>query len=39
VDLTDEMPDLIVSKAGYQANLKMVSTQDEILGNLLDIVG
>jgi flagellar hook protein FlgE len=39
VDLTEEIPNLIIAKRGYQANLKTLQTQDEILGSLLDIVG
>lgn len=39
VDLTDEMTDLLTTKAGYQANLKVVSTRNDMLGSLLDIMG
>jgi flagellar basal-body rod protein FlgC len=39
VDLTEEIPNLMVTKRAYQANLKSVETQDEMLGSLLDIVG
>jgi len=39
VDLTEEIPDLMLTKRAYQANLKTLETQDEMLGSLLDIVG
>jgi flagellar hook protein FlgE len=29
----------MVTKRAYQANLKTLETQDEMLGSLLDIVG
>jgi flagellar basal-body rod protein FlgC len=39
VDLAEELPQTIVAKTGYEANLKMLKTQDEMLGSLLDIIG
>ena len=39
VDLTEEIPDLMMSKRAYQANLKVLETQDEMLGSLLDTIG
>ena len=39
VDLAEEIPDLMMTKRAYQANLKTLETQDEMLGSLLDIVG
>ena len=39
VDLAEEIPDLMVTKRAYQANLKTIETQDEMLGSLLDIIG
>jgi flagellar hook protein FlgE len=39
VDLAEELPQTIIAKTGYQANLKMLKAQDEMLGNLLDIMG
>ncbi len=39
VDLTEEIPDLMLTKRAYQANLKTIDTQEEMLGSLLDIVG
>ena len=39
VDLAEELPQTIIAKTGYQANLKMLKAQDEMLGSLLDIMG
>lgn len=39
VDLAEELPEMITTKAGYAANVKTVQTQDEMLGSLLDIIG
>jgi flagellar hook protein FlgE len=39
VDLTEELPQTIIAKTGYDANLKMLKTQDEMMGSLLDIIG
>jgi flagellar hook protein FlgE len=39
VDLAEEMPQTIIAKTGYDANLKMLKTQDEMMGSLLDIIG
>jgi flagellar basal-body rod protein FlgC len=39
VDLTEEIPEMVVAKNGYNANLKTVSTQHQALGALLDILG
>jgi len=39
VDLAEEIPDLMITKRAYQANLKTIETQDEMLGSLLDIIG
>ena len=37
VDLTEELPNLMLAKRFYQANLKVIKTEDEMLGSLLDI--
>lgn len=37
VELADEMTDLIIAKRGYEANLKSVKAQKEVLDSLLDI--
>ncbi len=39
VNLAEEIPDLMLTKRAYQANLKTIDTQEEMLGSLLDIVG
>lgn len=39
VDLAEEFTDMIGNKAGYDANLKTVKTQDEMLGSLFDMIG
>jgi flagellar hook protein FlgE len=39
VDLAEELPQTLIAKTGYSANLKMLKTQDEMLGSLLDIMG
>ena len=38
VDLTEEIPNLMIVKQGYEANLKTIQTQDKMLGSLLDII-
>jgi flagellar basal body rod protein FlgG len=39
VDAYREMGELIVAKNGYAANLRLIQTEDEMLGNVLDAVG
>ena len=39
VDLAEEIPDLMMAKRAYQANLKTLEIQDEMLGSLLDAIG
>ena len=39
VDLAEEMPQAIISQRGYEVNLKMIKTEDEMLGSLIDMVG
>ena len=39
VDLPEEVPQMMVTQHSYQANMKVIQTQDEILGNMLNIVG
>ena len=38
VDLAEEIPNLMIAQRGYEANIKAIQTQDEVLGSLLDIV-
>ncbi|HCC53892.1 MAG TPA: flagellar biosynthesis protein FlgC [Desulfobulbaceae bacterium] len=37
VELSEELPSMMLSRRFFQANLKTVQIQDEMLGNLLDI--
>ena len=37
VDITEEIVDQIVAKAAFKANIKVIKTNDELLGTILDI--
>ncbi len=37
VDLGEELPEMMLTSRFYQANIKMVQVEDEMLGTLLDI--
>ncbi len=37
VDLTREIPGLLVGQRGFETNLKVLQAQDEMLGALLDL--
>jgi flagellar basal-body rod protein FlgC len=39
VNLEEEIPDIIVTQRTYEANLKVLQTQNEMLGSVLDIMG
>ena len=39
VDLAEEFTEMITAKAGFSANLKTVTSQEKVLGSLLDILG
>ena len=39
VDLTEELPQMMISRRNFQANIKSIQIQDEMLGSLLDIKG
>jgi flagellar hook protein FlgE len=39
VDLTEELPQMMVVQHAYKANMKVIQTQDEILGTALNIMG
>ncbi len=39
VELTEELPNLMLSRRFFQANLKTIQAEDEMLGSLLDIKG
>ena len=38
VELTEEIPNLALSRRFFQANLKTVQTEDQMLGSLMDII-
>jgi len=39
VDLSEELPQMMIDRRALQANIKTIQTQDEMLGSLLDIKG
>lgn len=39
VDLAEEIPETITAQRGFQINLVTIKTQDEMLGNIIDMVG
>ena len=39
VSLEEEVPDMMVIQRTYEANLKVLQTQNDMLGTLLDITG
>jgi flagellar basal-body rod protein FlgC len=39
VNLEEEVPDMMVTQRSYEANLKVLQTQDKMSGTLLDIMG
>ena len=39
VELSEELPEMMISRRALQANVKTVRAQDEMLGYLLDIKG
>jgi len=39
VDLAEEIPQTILAQTGFEANLKMIKTEDEMMGTLLDVFG
>jgi flagellar hook protein FlgE len=39
VNLEEEIPEMIVTQRSYEANLKVLQTQDKMSGTLLDILG
>jgi flagellar basal-body rod protein FlgC len=38
VNLEEELPDLMVTRRTYEANLKVLQTHDKMLGTILDIL-
>jgi len=39
VDLAEEFPQMMVTQHAYEANMKVLQTQDRMLGTTLDILG
>lgn len=39
VELAGEFPRMMISRRGYEANIKALQLQNETLGSLLDIIG
>ena len=39
VELSEEIPQMLVNKRYFEANIKTIQAQDEMLGTLLDIKG
>lgn len=39
VDLAEEIPETIPTQRGYEANLTVIKTKDEMLGTVMDILG
>jgi len=39
VDLSEELPQMMLDRRALQANIKTIQAQDEMLGSLLDIKG
>lgn len=38
VDLTQEIPEMVAAKPLYQANLRLIQTQNEMLGSIVDLI-
>ncbi|MEX1330658.1 MAG: flagellar basal body rod C-terminal domain-containing protein [Desulfobacterales bacterium] len=39
VNLEEEIPEMMVTQRAYEANLKVLQTQNKMLGSVLDIMG
>lgn len=39
VELAGEFPQMMISRRGYEANIKALQARDETIGSLLDIIG
>jgi len=39
VELTEEIPAMIVAEHGYTANARVLRVQDEMSGSLIDVLG
>ena len=38
VDLTEDIPGMIIDQRGFEANLTVIKTREEMLGTVLDII-
>lgn len=38
VDLAEEFPQMMIAQRGYEANIKALKTQDEVLESVMDII-
>lgn len=38
VDLTEEMPQMMIAQRGYEANIKALKTQTDVLESIIDIL-
>ena len=39
VELAQEFPRMMISQRGYEANISVLKTQDDMIGTLLDMIG
>jgi flagellar hook protein FlgE len=39
VDLSEELPEMVITRTAHGANLKALKTQNDMMGSLLDIFG
>lgn len=37
--LNEEIPEMMIASKGYEANMKNIKVQDEMMGELMDMVG
>jgi flagellar basal-body rod protein FlgC len=38
VDLAEELPGMMIDQKGFEANLSVIKTKDQMLGTILDII-
>ena len=38
VDLSEEIPGMMIDQRGFEANLKAIQTKDEMLGSVIDLI-
>jgi flagellar hook protein FlgE len=39
VELAEEFPRMMISQRGYEANIRALKVEDQMIGSLLDIIG